>query len=42
MRVELHHQLDGPDGAPVLALSNSLGTALGMWDDQLPALADRF
>ena len=42
MSVELHHRLDGPDGAPVLALSNSLGTALGMWDDQLPALADHF
>jgi 3-oxoadipate enol-lactonase len=42
MSVELHHRLDGPDGAPVLVLSNSLGTALGMWDDQLPALAGHF
>ncbi len=42
MSVELHHRLDGPSGAPVLVLSNSLGTALGMWDDQLPALADQF
>lgn len=42
MSVELHHRLDGPSGAPVLVLSNSLGTSLGMWDDQLPALADQF
>jgi 3-oxoadipate enol-lactonase len=40
--VKLHHRLDGPSGAPVLVLSNSLGTSLGMWDDQLPALADQF
>jgi 3-oxoadipate enol-lactonase / 4-carboxymuconolactone decarboxylase len=40
--VELHHRLDGPDGAPVLVLSNSLGTELGMWDYQLSALADHF
>jgi 3-oxoadipate enol-lactonase len=40
--VELHHRLDGPEDAPVLVLSNSLGTALGMWDDHLPALADHF
>jgi len=26
----------------VLVLSNSLGTDMGMWDDQLPALAHRF
>ena len=42
MSVELHHRLDGPSRAPVLVLSNSLGTSLGMWDDQLPALADQF
>jgi 3-oxoadipate enol-lactonase len=40
--VELHHRLDGPPGAPALVLSNSLGTDLGMWDDQLPSLADHF
>jgi 3-oxoadipate enol-lactonase len=42
MSVALHHRLDGAEGAPVLALSNSLGTALGMWDDLVPALAGRF
>jgi len=39
---ELHHRLDGPEDAPVLVLSNSLGTTLEMWDRQLPALAERF
>ena len=39
---ELHHVLEGPEDAPVLVLSNSLGTALGMWDDQAPALRERF
>jgi 3-oxoadipate enol-lactonase len=40
--VDVHHRFDGPDSAPVLMLSNSLGTSLGMWDDQLPALTGRF
>jgi 3-oxoadipate enol-lactonase len=39
---ELHHILDGPEDAPVLVLSNSLGTTLRMWDDQAPALRERF
>jgi 3-oxoadipate enol-lactonase len=42
MSVALHHRLDGPEGAPVLMLSNSLGTAVGMWDDHLPELAEHF
>lgn len=37
-----HHDLTGPDGAEVLVLSNSLGTALGLWDGQLPVLAEHF
>ncbi len=36
---EVHHRLDGPADAPVLVLSNSLGTTHEMWDRQLPALA---
>ncbi|WP_406819838.1 3-oxoadipate enol-lactonase [Pseudomonas sp. KnCO4] len=32
----LNYQLDGPENAPVLVLSNSLGTDLGMWDTQIP------
>lgn len=33
---------DGPADAPVLLLSNSLGTAMAMWDDQVATLASRF
>lgn len=39
---ELYYQLDGPEGAPVLVLSNSLGTDLGMWDTQIPAFTEHF
>jgi len=35
-------RVDGPADAPVLVLSNSLGTDLSMWDAQMPALAVRF
>ena len=34
--VELNHVLEGPEDAPVLVLSNSLGSTLRMWDDQAP------
>ncbi len=34
---DLNYQLEGPAGAPVLVLSNSLGTDLGMWAAQMPA-----
>lgn len=40
--VELFYDLAGPEGAPVVAFSNSLGTTLEMWDAQVPALADRY
>ena len=36
----LDHHLHGPDGAPVLVLSNSLGTTQELWERQLPALAE--
>ncbi|KXG79725.1 3-oxoadipate enol-lactonase [Pseudomonas mosselii] len=39
---EMHYQLDGPADAPVLVLSNSLGTDLHMWDAQIPAWAEHF
>jgi 3-oxoadipate enol-lactonase len=39
---DLNYRLEGPEDAPVLVLSNSLGTALDMWDDQAPALRERF
>lgn len=35
----IHYRLDGPPGAPVLVLVNSLGTTLSMWDAQVPRLA---
>jgi 3-oxoadipate enol-lactonase len=37
-----HYRLDGAADAPVVMLSNSLGTNLNMWDAQTPALAQRF
>lgn len=40
--VDLAHTLDGPDGVPAVVLSNSLGSTPAMWDEQLPALAERF
>lgn len=36
------YRFDGPAEAPVLVLSNSLGTAMDMWAPQLAALAARF
>lgn len=35
-------EIEGPEGAPALMLSNSLGTDLHMWDPQIPALARKF
>jgi 3-oxoadipate enol-lactonase len=40
--VEVNHVLEGPEDAPVLVLSNSLGATLGMWDAQAPDLRERF
>jgi len=40
--VGLNYVLEGPEDAPVLVLSNSLGTNLGMWDDQASVLRERF
>ena len=39
---DLNYLLEGPEDAPVLVLSNSLGTSLAMWDDQAPVLSRRF
>jgi 3-oxoadipate enol-lactonase len=39
---DLAHRVDGPADAPVVVLSNSLGTDLEMWDPQVAALAERF
>jgi 3-oxoadipate enol-lactonase len=40
--VRLYYQLSGPEDAPVLLFSNSLGTDLTMWDPQASALAHDF
>ncbi len=39
---DLNYLLEGPEDAPILVLSNSLGTSLEMWDAQAPALRERF
>ena len=38
----IHAELEGPQGAPVLMLSNSLGTDLHMWDEQAGPLTRHF
>ena len=38
----LRYRIEGPSGAPVLVLSNSLGTNVAMWDAQMPVFAQRF
>ena len=40
--VSVNHVLEGPEDTPILVLSNSLGTTLGMWDDQAPSLREQF
>jgi len=35
-------EIEGPERAPVLLFSNSLGTNLHMWDDQAEALAKKY
>ena len=41
-KVNLSYRLEGPDDAPVLVLSNSLGTTQELWERQASVLADRF
>ncbi len=38
----LNVEVDGPDAAPVLMLSNSLGTDLHMWDGQMSGFTTQF
>ena len=40
--VELFYDLTGPEGAPVVAFSTSIGTTLEMWDAQARALSGRY
>lgn len=39
---DIAYRFDGPEGAPVLLLSNSLGTDMGMWGPQMPSFTERF
>jgi len=39
---KIYCKVDGEPGKPALLLSNSLGTNLGMWDDQVPVFAEHF
>jgi 3-oxoadipate enol-lactonase len=36
---QVHYRLDGPEGAPAIVFSNSLGTNLSMWDPQVEFLS---
>ncbi len=38
----IYVEVEGREGAPVLMLSNSLGTDLHMWDDQAPEWSKHF
>jgi 3-oxoadipate enol-lactonase len=40
--VEVDSTVDGPEDAPVVVLSNSLGATRASWDPQVPALAERY
>jgi 3-oxoadipate enol-lactonase len=40
--IQLYYELTGPADAPVVMLSNSLGTRLEMWDPQMQALTERY
>lgn len=35
----IHYRFDGPPGAAVIVLANSLGTTLSLWDSQVPRLS---
>ena len=40
--VSLNTRVDGPEGAPWVVLSNSLGSNLSMWDGQVPMLTRKY
>ena len=40
--ITINCRVEGPEGAPWVAFSNSLATNLSMWDEQAAALSDRF
>ena len=40
--VAVSYTVHGPEDAPFVVLSNSLGATRAMWDPQVPALAERY
>jgi 3-oxoadipate enol-lactonase len=40
--IDIAYRFDGPDDAPLLMLSNSLSSALGMWDAQVEGLVPAY
>jgi 3-oxoadipate enol-lactonase len=40
--VDVPFRIDGPAAAPVIVLSNSIGSTSAMWDRQVPALSESF
>ncbi|MDP9146923.1 MAG: 3-oxoadipate enol-lactonase [Acidobacteriota bacterium] len=40
--LRMHYQVDGPEHAPTLVLSNSLGTTLELWDPQITDFSRKF
>lgn len=40
--LKVHYTFDGPEGAPVVTMSNSLASNLSMWDPQIPVLTPRY
>lgn len=40
--ITIHYVLEGPENAPVVMLSNSLGTSLAVWDAQAAALRGKY
>lgn len=38
----MNYALEGPEGAPVVVMSHSLGASLSMWDQQVPPLAKNY
>jgi len=40
--IKLNRRVDGPEGAPWIILSNSLGATLAMWDPQIAFLTQKY
>jgi 3-oxoadipate enol-lactonase len=40
--VRIAYRVDGPEGAPAIVLSNSMGCTMAMWEPQIAALTERY